>query len=70
MCNILALCISIYICIMYRFFIFLLCIYILYLCISLIRLKYNIRYKDKNITFYTYKKLYVYMLFICVYEFN
>ncbi len=50
MCNILALCISIY-----RFFIFVLCIYILYLCISLIK---------------WYLKLYVYMLFICVYEFN
>ncbi len=55
MCNILALCICIYICIMYRFLIFVLCIYILYLCISLIK---------------WYLKLYVYMLFICVYEFN
>ncbi len=55
MCNILALCICIYICIMYRFFIFVLCSNILYLCISLIK---------------WYLKLYVYMLFICVYEFN
>ncbi len=38
-CNIVALCICIYICIMYRFFIFVLCIYILlfvfYICVYL-----------------------------------